>query len=212
MFEYLLSSVSQLPPATIYLILFVLPFIENLFPPSPSDVIVVLCGSIIATGGIDYLPALIVTIAGSEAGFLVLFYLGIQTDKKIIQAGKLKFISQDALLSAENWFRRFGFWLIIFNRFFPGLRSVIAYFAGVSELEVRNTVIYSTISAFLWNTMLITMGFYLGNNIEAIDSFFSTYTNIFLVLLGGAVLYWGLNYFRVKREKAKAAGGGPNEP
>jgi len=146
MFEYLLSSVSQLPPATIYLILFALPFIENLFPPSPSDVIVVLCGSLIVTGGIDFLPALIVTMAGSEAGFLVLFYLGIQTDKKIIQAGKLKFISQDALLSAENWFRRFGFWLIIFNRFFPGLRSVIAYFAGVSELEVRNTVIYSTIA------------------------------------------------------------------
>lgn len=205
MFEYLLSSVSQLPPATIYLILFALPFIENLFPPSPSDVIVVLCGSIIATGGIDYLPALIITIAGSEAGFLVLFYLGIQTDKKIIQAGKLKFISKEALHSAENWFRRFGFWLIIFNRFFPGLRSVIAYFAGVSELEARNTIIYSTISAFLWNTMLITMGFYLGNNIEAIDRFFSTYTNIFLVILGGAVLYWVLNYFRVKREKAKAA-------
>ncbi|MBV6511150.1 MAG: DedA family protein [Ignavibacteriales bacterium] len=205
MFEYLLTSVSQLPPASIYLILFALPLIENLFPPSPSDVIVVLCGSIIATGGIDYLPALIITILGSETGFLILYYLGVQTDKKIIQAGKLRFISNESLLSAENWFRRFGFWLIIFNRFFPGLRSVIAYFAGVSELPVRNTVIYSTISAFLWNTMLITMGFYLGNNIEAIDSFFSTYTNIFLVLLGGAVAYWLVNYIRNKRNK-KAGG------
>ncbi|GMU86043.1 MAG: hypothetical protein AMXMBFR48_12850 [Ignavibacteriales bacterium] len=204
MFEYLLSSVSQLPPATIYLILFALPFIENLFPPSPSDVVVVLCGSLIATGTISYLPALMITIAGSEAGFLVLFYLGIQTDKKIIQAGKLRFISKDALQSAENWFRRFGFWLIIFNRFFPGLRSVIAYFAGVSELPVRNTVIYSGISAFLWNTMLITMGFYLGDNIEAIDSFFSTYTNIFMTLLGAAGLYWLLNFIRNKRKKSEA--------
>lgn len=202
MFENILTSISDFSPITVYLVLLFLPFIENIFPPSPSDVVIVVCGSIVASGGLNFIFALMLTILGSEAGFLFLFYLGIQTDKRIVQAGKLKFISKEALDTAENWFRKYGFGLIIFNRFLPGIRSVIAYFAGVSELPVKKTVIYSSISALMWNFLLLTLGFFIGDNIKQVDEVLSTYTNAFIMLLTAVSLFFIYRFIRKKYRPA----------
>lgn len=202
MFENILISISDFSPLTIYFALLLLPFIENIFPPSPSDVLIVVCGSIVASGGLNFILALLLTIIGSEAGYLVLYYLGIQTDKKIIQAGKLKFISKEALETAENWFRKYGFSIIIFNRFLPGIRSVIAYFSGVSELPVKKTITYSTISAFLWNLLLLTLGFFIGHNITQVDAVLSTYTNTFIMIIAVVALYFIYRFIMKKNKTA----------
>jgi membrane protein DedA with SNARE-associated domain len=82
----------------------------------------------------------------------------------------------------------------------PGTRSVISFFAGVYELEVLKTFIFSTISAFVWNVLIITLGMFLGNNVETIDYYLSTYSIIGGILAAVVIIYFTVKYF-VKRKR-----------
>lgn len=201
MFEHLFTSLSSYDPLLIYGLIILIPFIENLFPPSPSDIIIVLAGSLIVNGTINFFIALVFSTLGSEIGFMVLYYIGLQTDKKIIRAGKLKFISPEAVIKAERWFVKYGYALILFNRFLSGIRPVISFFAGLAELNVKQTFILSSISAFAWNAFLLGLGILFGHNLSLVDSFLSSYSyGIFAVTVLVAVFL--LIKYLLKRKKS----------
>lgn len=176
MFEHLFTSLSSYDPLLIYGVILLIPFIENLFPPSPSDLIVVLAGSLIANGTINYFLALVLSSVGSEVGFMLLYYFGLQTDKKIIHTGKLKFISQEAVAKADDWFAKYGYAIILFNRFLSGIRAVISFFAGLAELNIKRTFILSTVSAVAWNVVLLGLGILFGHNLPLVDRFLANYS------------------------------------
>ena len=203
MFEQILNSVSTLSPVVIYLIIFLMPFVENLFPPSPSDAIVIVCASLIPLGTIHFVPALILSTIGSELGFLILYYLGTQVDKKLIHAGKFKFLSKEGLIKAEEWYNKYGNSILIINRFLPGIRPVLAFFAGLSEINLQKTIIFSLISAVLWNSLTLYLGIVFGNNIERIDRFLLQYSRVTLIIMViGAVLFL-IRYLYQKRKTKK---------
>ena len=200
MIEHVLEFISQLTPFWIYVALFFFSFVENVFPPSPSDLVIVVGGSLIGTGELHFIPTLIITTIGSVIGFMTLFYIGTQLDRKVIQAGKIKFISIEALTKVELWFKKWGYWIILANRFLPGTRSVISFFAGLSELDFRKTAILAGISAFIWNAIIIYLGLIFGHNIEAIDNWLSTYSNIAWIVTGVVVVFVALRFIFKKRK------------
>lgn len=202
MFEELLNSMSSFSPLIIFAVLLIMPFVENIFPPAPSDFIVALGGTLIVSGTINFIPALVLTSIGSEAGFLFLYYLGSQTDKKLVRKGKVKFISAEALNKAETWFQRFGFLIILFNRFIPGIRSVISFFAGLSELNLKRTIVLSSISAILWNLILLSLGLVFANNLNEIDYILSTYSYIVLAILGSGLVLVIVKYIIKRKRKS----------
>jgi membrane protein DedA with SNARE-associated domain len=201
MIENILDHISSLTPFWIYVALFLFAYVENVFPPSPSDLVVVIGGSLISTGSINFIPTLLLTSTGSVLGFMTLFIVGRALDKKVLRAGKIKFISLEALDKAEKWFIKYGYFVIAANRFMPGTRSVISFFAGVSELHIIKTVILATLSALCWNAIIINLGIIFGNNIELVDSYLSTYQNIILILTGIALIVFVIRYFLQKKKK-----------
>jgi membrane protein DedA with SNARE-associated domain len=203
MFENILSDISRLTPFWIYIVLFFFSFIENVFPPSPSDFVVIVGGSLIGTGTIHFIPTLLLTTIGSVLGFMTLFLIGSLLDKRVLHAGKIKFISLKGLDKVENWFKHYGYGIILANRFLPGTRSVISFFAGMSRLDVKKTIIYCAFSAFIWNALIIYLGFIFGHNVELVDKYLSTYSNIVLVLTGLVLLIFIVRFFyRSKRIKS----------
>ena len=203
MIEHILDFISGLSPFWIYVSLFAFAFIENVFPPSPSDLVVVIGGSLISTHALHFIPTLLVTTIGSVIGFMVLFFIGTQLDKKLIRAGKVKFIPTEGLEKVENWFSKYGYWIILANRFLPGTRSVISLFAGLSELNVKKTVILATISAFVWNSSIIYLGIIFGHNIEVVDNYLSTYSNVAVIITCTVILFLVLKYFWKKKKSVK---------
>jgi membrane protein DedA with SNARE-associated domain len=201
MIEDILGRISALPAFWIYMSLFFFSFIENVFPPSPSDLVVVIGGSLVSTGAISFIPTLILTTIGSVLGFMTLYYVGSQLDQKVIRAGKVKFISVEALQKAELWFNKYGYFVILVNRFLPGTRSVISFFAGLSELVIKKTVILAAISAFVWNTIIISLGVFFGDNVELIDRYLSTYSEIMFIITAAVVIIFTAIYFVKKRRK-----------
>ncbi len=200
MIEHVLKFISELTPFWIYIALFFFSFVENVFPPSPSDLVIVVGGSLIGTGELHFIPTLLITTIGSVIGFMTLFFIGTQLDRKVIQAGKIKFISIEGLTKVELWFKKWGYWIILANRFLPGTRSVISFFAGLSELNFKKTAILASISAIIWNAIIIYLGIIFGTNIEIIDKYLSTYSNIAWILTGLIAAVVALRFLLRKRK------------
>lgn len=177
-------------------------YIENIFPPSPSDIVLVVGASLISTGVVSFLPIFLAATAGSLAGFLTAFIIGWQFDKKLIHSGKLKFINIESIDKVETAFRKWGYYLIVANRFLPGTRAVISFFAGMSRLNVNKTTILSLISSAVWNLILIYLGITFGKNIDLIDSYLKTYSTIIWVIIGIVILFFVIRYFIIKRKKS----------
>ena len=202
MFEDILNNISSFTPFWIYVTLFLFAFVENVFPPSPSDLVVVIGGSLVSTGVISFIPALLLTTIGSVVGFMILFYFGSTVDRKVVHSGKYKYIPVDAIEKVELWFKRYGYYVIIANRFLPGTRSVISFFAGMSMLDVKKSAILATISAVVWNAIIIYLGYIFGNNIAVVDKYLSTYSNIAIAIAVVVVIVVVIKFF-VSRKKNK---------
>ncbi len=200
MLEEIVAYLSSLDTSWIYIILFFFSFIENIFPPSPSDVVVVIGASLIASTSIGFLPVLLITSIGSALGFILMYYVGFLLSEKVLRTNKLKFISPDALEKTDEWFSKYGYKIILANRFLPGTRSVISFFSGVHELKVGKTFIFALISAFLWNTIIVYLGMALGNNIELIDYYLKTYSNIGFGITALIIIYFIVKYLIKKKE------------
>ncbi|MBW7841665.1 MAG: DedA family protein [Ignavibacterium sp.] len=201
MIEELLAHLSGLTPIVIYVLLFTFAYIENLFPPSPSDIVIVIGGTLIGTNYLHFVPTLIFATGGSIAGFLTAFGIGWLLDKKLIHSGKLKFINIQTIEKAEAAFRKWGYYLIIANRFLPGTRAVISFFGGMSRLDVHKTMFLSSISSLLWNIVLIYLGILFGKNVALVDKYLNTYSNIVITLTAIVILLLVINYF-IKRKKS----------
>ena len=204
MLEDILHSLADFSPLWIYISLFFFSFIENIFPPSPSDVVIVVAGTLVSTGVISFIPTLLVTTIGSVSGFMTLFFIGTQVDKKIIEKGRFKFLSTEALEKAEKWFSKYGYWIILGNRFLSGTRAVISFFAGLSELNFKKTFLLAFSSSFVWNLLIISLGVMFGNNVALVDKHLKTYSNIVLGITIIAIVILILKYFLQKRRKQKS--------
>jgi membrane protein DedA with SNARE-associated domain len=199
MIEQLISFMQNIDPVYIYLVLFFFAFIENLFPPSPSDVVVIIGASLIANTSLSYFPVLIITSLGSSVGFMLMFFIGKYFGDHVVKTGKLKFITQEGLSKVDIWFSKYGYKLIVINRMLPGTRAVVSFFAGLYELDYLKTFLLAFISSLLWNSFIIELGVLLGNNIELIDYYLSTYSRIILLLTLLIALFFVVKYYYKKK-------------
>ncbi|KAF0153011.1 MAG: DedA family protein [Ignavibacteria bacterium] len=199
MLQDILAYISALDPAVIYLVLFFFAFIENIFPPSPSDVVLVIGSTLITNTPIGFIPILAVTSIGSAVGFIVMYFIGEFLGEKLIRKGKFKFLKKESLDKTDEWFSKYGYKLILINRFIPGTRAVISFFCGVHRLKPAKTFFYAALSSFVWNALLISLGAFLGNNIEMIDKYLGTYSNIVLGITA-IVIAFALYKFWIKKK------------
>jgi membrane protein DedA with SNARE-associated domain len=200
MFENILNQISTFPPLWIYITLFLFAFVENVFPPSPSDLVIVIGGSLVGAGSISFFISLLFATLGSILGFMLMFYIGSTVDKKVIQSGRFKYIPVNSIDKVETWFRKYGYLVIVANRFMPGTRAVISFFAGISNLEPKRTIVLCLISAFAWNVIMLYLGYIFGDNVELVDKYLTTYSNIVIVVTVVVILFFVLRFFFRKRK------------
>jgi len=105
----------------------------------------------------------------------------------------------------DTWFQRYGYWLIIVNRFLAGTRAVVSFFAGMARLRLTVTIVLCAASALLWNTILVGGGYVLGHNWHHIGFYLSTYSEIVtgIVVLVAVVLL--VHYFSRKNKRKPSA-------
>ncbi len=197
----IIDFVRSLPWYSIILFAMFITFLENVFPPSPSDTLLIFCGSLISLGVVDYTSLLISSTVGSTAGFLMMFFLGRKYGVDAIESKKFKFISEKKIYKAQKWFRRYGYSIIFINRFLSGTRAVISFVAGISKMKISKTWFLAAGGALLWNSLLIWLGMFFGENWHLADKYISRYGYvIFALIIIAAVIYF---IYRRKKKKSR---------
>ncbi|MDX9758805.1 MAG: DedA family protein [Bacteroidota bacterium] len=200
MLEQTIAYLSQVDTVWIYAAVFFISYIENIFPPFPSDVVVVFAGSLVAIGTGSVPLTLMLATGGSTLGFMSMYWIGDQFGDRVLEAGKLQFISRDLVHRVESWFRRYGYWVVIANRFLAGTRAVISFVTGMSELNFATTSVLSAASALLWNAILLYLGYIVGDNWRRIGDYLDTYSLIVTIILVLALAIWGaITKFKKRR-------------
>ena len=200
MFENILNQISTFAPVWIYITIFLFAFVENVFPPSPSDLVIVIGGTLVGAGDLSFILSLIFATLGSITGFMLMFYIGSTVDKKLIHAGRFKYIPINSIDKVETWFRKYGYFVIVANRFMPGTRAVISFFAGISNLEPKKTAILCFVSALVWNVLMLYLGFVFGDNVSKVDGYLTTYSNIVIAVTAVVILFFILRLIFRKRK------------
>ncbi len=166
-------------------------FLENVFPPIPSELIMPLAGFSAASGDLSFVGVLIAGALGSLLGQLPLYYLGrwAHEDRLVAWAdryGKWLTLSGKDIQRADDWFGKHGHKAVFFARLVPGLRSLISVPAGMSEMSLTTFWLYSALGTSLWVLLLTALGGILGQNYQLVDTYLGP---ISLVVLGGLAVF-----------------------
>lgn len=194
-----------------YFGIFFLIFIENIFPPIPSEV-VLLFGGFMTTYTKLGVPLMIVfSTLGSVAGAIVLYYVGKILNKerlkKIVSGkiGKVLRLKASDIEKADCWFDAKGNKTVFFCRFIPVVRSLISIPAGMSEMAMGKFLLYTTVGSAIWNTVLLVAGNRVGENWESIVGIMSQYSHIVVILLVILFVAFIVYHFCYKTKKQKKA-------
>lgn len=199
MLEYAVEFIKGLPPSGVLAFVCFITFLENVFPPSPSDTILVFCGTLIGLGTVGFVPMMASATLGSVLGFLAMYWVGARYGTQIIESKRFDFLPIDGIHRAEDWFRRYGFWVIIANRFLSGTRAVISMVAGIAKMPLGTTTLLSALSAAVWNGILLLAGATLGRNWAKMDEYLQLYGKVLLVAL--AVIVAGIFAYRYWKKR-----------
>ena len=199
-----LDLLNSLPDYLIYFLLGLSAFVENVFPPIPGDTITAFGAFLVGTKRLDFFGVFLSTTMGSFAGFMFLFWIGLCLGRRhFIERDRWIFKARD-IIRAEEWFRKYGYYLILLNRFLPGIRSVISIAGGISRLRILRVAFLALISSCTWSLIWISLGYMLGNNWdimrEKIAGFMIYYNFIILALLGLVILFFVVKW-SVKRDR-----------
>lgn len=201
MFENIIAFLSSesISPESILIIAFTFQYLENIFPPSPSDVILLFVGSLSGLGRVDFPLLYFIATAGSTLGFFTMFIVGKLFGERIIDQGKVKYISKENIEKARLWFNRWGYWLVVANRFLSGTRAIVSFFAGMAELSTFKSMILAGISASLWNLLILYVGFSLGKNWHLAVFYIELYWRIVLAIILFVLISLSIYFFLIKK-------------
>jgi membrane protein DedA with SNARE-associated domain len=192
MADSFLQFIKGIDSAYLYPALFVSAVLENLIPPIPGDTVTLFGAYLVGIGQLHFSGVFAATALGNFTGFMLLFFLGRFLEKEFFLNRNFRYFPKEGLIKAEQWFQRFGYMIILGNRFLSGARSVISIFAGISELKTGRVAIYSLISCLVWNGMLVYAGYKAGKNWGAITVFLKQYNEIVLIIIIAGVIIFAL--------------------
>ena len=181
--QEIVQYIYSLPPMSMYLVFFLVAYVENIVPPIPGDVLVAFGGYLAAESVIGLVPVWLLTTIASVIGFMSVYWIGSHWGNLIEQKKRLwllRFIPLKYITKVQSWMQRWGMGVVLANRFLAGTRSVISLTAGLSHTKISSTIISSTISSLLWNGILLGFGWIVHENWKLIGEYLSVYGKIIL--------------------------------
>ena len=192
-----------------YWVITLLMAIESSFIPFPSEVVVPPAAYMAATTG-EMNVFLIVLFAsiGACIGALVNYFLARYLGRPLVyrfaesRIGHMCLIDSEKVEKAERYFDDHGAIGTFFGRLVPAVRQLISIPAGLARMSLGRFMLYTTLGATLWNSILAGMGWYIGHyysgQLEEKVAQYSGELKIAMLALGVAVVLF-LIYKGVKK-------------
>lgn len=170
-------------------------FLENVFPPIPSELIMPLGGFTAAQGKLSLPLVILAGTIGSVLGQLPLYYLGHFLGKKRLMRladkhGKWLTVTGADIELSSAWFARHGAMAVLLCRLVPGVRSFISIPAGICGMNLPTFLLYSALGMGVWASVLAYLGHLLGANYQKVEQFMGPITYVVFGLIVIGVIVW----------------------
>jgi len=151
-------------------------FLENVFPPIPSEYIMPLAGFLVAEEKLTLSGIIIAGTLGSVLGALPLYYFGYKVGEEGLKRfadkyGKWLTLTREDIERANVWFDKYGAVAVFVCRLIPGIRSFISIPAGVNKMNFVPFLFYTTLGSAIWTAILAYAGYFLHANFQQIDGY-----------------------------------------
>jgi membrane protein DedA with SNARE-associated domain len=200
--QSILDWLLTLPPSTLLPAMALLAAAENIFPPIPADVLIAFGAFIAARSDASPIPAFLVVLGGNVAGAMVMYAVGRRYGASYTEERfhlKHKETADEAL---SRWYQRYGLLALAIGRFIPGVRAIVAPFAGALRASVFGTLAAITLASATWYGLVTWAAFRAGSNwealVETVGRMGKVTAIVALVLAAGVAFAW----YRHRRNKA----------
>jgi membrane protein DedA with SNARE-associated domain len=188
LFDWITALISKLGYGGVALLM----FLENVFPPIPSELIMPLAGFNAARGEMSIWLVILAGTVGSLAGAVLWYEIGRRIGMKRLcrladRHGRWLTMSRRDVDKARDWFDRHGGAAVFIGRLVPAIRTLISVPAGIAKMNLPLFLTYSTIGTALWTALLAGAGYFLESQYEKVEGWLNPISNI---IFGGLVLYY----------------------
>lgn len=145
--------------------------LENVFPPIPSELVLLLTGFNVSDARFGYVGAVVFATIGSVAGAYFLYGIGRLLNEQRLEAflagiGRFVGLKKSDVHKGFVWFERHGSAVVLFGRLIPVVRSVVSIPAGADKMPLARFTILTALGSFAWNAVWIAIGWGLGDQWE----------------------------------------------
>lgn len=182
-----------------YVGIFLLMFLETVFPPIPSEVIMPIAGVRAANGPLELWAVIASGTGGAMLGnffwYAVARVIGVQRFRPLIERhGRWLTMDWGDIEKAERLFGRHGHWLVMVGRVMPTIRSIISIPAGALNMRLRSFLIWSTIGTATWTALLASAGWGLGRAFKDVEKILGPLSMAIIGLMVAAYLWRQLTW------------------
>ncbi len=190
MFEWIVDIVSR----SGYLGVAFLMFLENVFPPIPSELIMPMAGFAAARGSLNLVLVIVAGVVGSMLGALPWYYAGKLLGAERLQRwadhhGRWLTVSARDVDAASSWFGRHGGTAVFLGRLVPGVRTLISVPAGIARMALLPFLAFSALGTLLWTGLLAGAGYLLEGQYATVADYVDPVSKVIVAGTVAAYLY-----------------------
>lgn len=156
-----------------YLFVFLFMIIESSFIPFPSELVVPPAAYLAVTkGDMNIAAVVLVATAGALVGALVNYWLAVWIGRPLVyrfadsRLGHACLIDREKVDKAERYFDDHGAFSTFVGRLIPAVRQLISIPAGLARMNIWKFMIFTSLGALLWNSILGALGYWLGKTVS----------------------------------------------
>ena len=195
------SLLSNLNYGTIFFLM----MLESTVVPVPSEFVVTPAAYHAASGQLDVWLVILAATIGADLGASINYFVALYVGRPVIYRfansrwGKMCLLNQEKVERSERYFDEHGIVATLTGRLIPGIRHLISIPAGLARMHYGKFLLYTTIGAGAWHSILAALGWYLHAIVpeEQLNDKISEYAEyIKIVILALVVL--ALAYFLIR--------------
>jgi membrane protein DedA with SNARE-associated domain len=188
--------------------IFFLMLLESTVVPVPSELVVAPAAYHAAGGSMNVLLVVLFATLGADVGASINYFVALYVGRPVIYRfanskwGHLCLLNQEKVEKSERYFDSHGVAATLTGRLIPGIRHLISIPAGLARMSYAKFLLYTTIGAGAWHSILAAMGWYLYSFVpeDRLDATIEAY-NHYIVLGILAIVVVAIAVFVVKNRK-----------
>lgn len=199
-----------------YLSITALMAVESSFIPFPSEVVIPPAAYVVKTHpesslnatssyALNVLLIILFGTLGALIGAIINYILAMWLGRTIIYAfadskfGHLLLLSSEKLQKAEDYFNKYGKVSTFIGRLIPAIRQLISIPAGLARMNFGSFLLYTTLGALMWNTMLAMLGYIAHGQADLINRYSHELSLIIVTLFVVVIVVLVIRHFIKKK-------------